>query len=242
MTPEQQQHELAAIRERHEANIAFSIECCKIAGLQGEHDPRFRSYPGPRGETIDFLLALLADAERRADDDARDSEILLGAEWQRSVQATNGDPEAAREHRIAALVADLADAERERDTARLSRDSSDDQLVTLADWLREKFGVDNNKVIGERSGQYTLAGVVMQTIEQELAAANERAEQAADARQAEIVTFIRSRISVAGELAVKHSTQREFVVEVLAQKRSLTSIADAIERGEFREKGGGDAT
>ena len=74
---------------------------------------------GTAREDIAALLNLLADAERERDEIARDSEVLLGSEWRRSVQAVNGDPEAAREHRIAALVADLAVANERLDHAKM---------------------------------------------------------------------------------------------------------------------------
>lgn len=46
--------------------------------------------------------------ELKCEQDA--SNVLLGAEWKRSIEAVNGDPEKAREHRIATLVAELAEA------------------------------------------------------------------------------------------------------------------------------------
>lgn len=100
---------------------------------------------------IDLLLALLADAERKADDYARDCEILLGAEWRRSVQATNGDPEAAREHRIAALVAELATA---TEWAERAADARQAEIVA---WLRKQASIRARASVTTRNPEWSAA-------------------------------------------------------------------------------------
>lgn len=197
MTPEQQQ-QLAAICERRAKATPgpwdardYSVEPTGVKGVASDVCQAFVIAPGDlvsdedadfiahSPADIDLLLALLADAERKADDYARDCEILLGAEWRRSVQATNGDPEAAREHRIAALVA-------------------------------------------------------------ELATATERAERAADARQAEIVAWLRKQASIRARASVT-TRNPEWSAAHAEVESFCDSAADAIEAGDFKAKGNDDA-
>ncbi len=150
-------------------------------------------------DEIKRLKNLLADAERERDEVARDADILLGSEWRRSVQAVNGDPAAAREHRIAALVAELATATDRAEKAEKERDEA-------------KFSpLGDNHHNAEKCPH----------------CAPKRAEalqKAADARQAEIVAWLRKDAEAAWD----------------DEQIPLTWAADAIERGEFRGKGGGD--
>jgi hypothetical protein len=62
------------------SECAFTVECKQAS------------------EQLSYLRQLSADFD-----------VLMGAEWQQSVKAVNGDPEAARQHRIGALLAQLED-------------------------------------------------------------------------------------------------------------------------------------
>ena len=81
---------------------------------------------------------------------------------------------------IKRLQAALADAERKIESLQDRNRKSDDQFCELAKWHDERFGVSTGSLIGERSGEYTLVGVVMQTVDKRLADAERRA---ADAEQ-----------------------------------------------------------
>ncbi len=101
------------------ADIAHLLS--RIDALTAERNVavmRARAQAEAARESYSRFTAELAAANARADAIERDSDILNGAEWRRSVEAVNGDPKAAREHRIAALVAELEEANARADGER----------------------------------------------------------------------------------------------------------------------------
>lgn len=91
-----------------------------VAGWEADVDE------SPTGPYVLFSDHEKAMAEVAAERDRiqSDAAVLFGEEWRRSVQAVHGDPEKAREHRLAALVAEIDDLKDERDRLKIERDGA----------------------------------------------------------------------------------------------------------------------
>lgn len=179
MTPEQKQHELAAIRERRAKATSGEWSLRK----SGDGKAIWIDNPGDGWHRLSVEV----------DSDDCDSDTAMA----NALFIVNAPTD------IDTLLALLADAERERDHELAEH-------RTGAAYYEEQLELLRNG----------------------LAAATERSEQAADARQAEIVAFLRKEIALATRQAAEFTGVMKLDVEATIE--GVQTITDAIERGEWK--------